>query len=56
MDAPAPWTLRGHAYVCALAMPDALFAAARAEGCELDLELECMRCAVRAWATTGSTM
>ena len=37
----------------ALAMPDALFAAARAEGCELDLELECMRCAVRAWATTG---
>lgn len=24
MDSPAPWTLRGHAYVCALAMPDAL--------------------------------
>lgn len=37
-----------------LAAPDALFAAARAEGCELDLEIECMRCAVTAWAASGA--
>jgi EAL domain-containing protein (putative c-di-GMP-specific phosphodiesterase class I)/GGDEF domain-containing protein len=36
-----------------LASPDALFAAARQEGCELELELECMRCALRAWAAVG---
>lgn len=34
----------------ALAMPDAMFAAAHLEGCDFELEVECVRQALRAWA------
>jgi EAL domain-containing protein (putative c-di-GMP-specific phosphodiesterase class I) len=34
----------------ALHMPDALFAAARTQGLEIDLEIACARAALRRWA------
>jgi EAL domain-containing protein (putative c-di-GMP-specific phosphodiesterase class I)/GGDEF domain-containing protein len=38
----------------ALATPDALFAAAQREGATLDLEIECVRCALAAWGGAGA--
>jgi diguanylate cyclase (GGDEF)-like protein len=39
---------------CALATPDDLFAAAHAQGVSVDLEIECMRVALRSWADHGA--
>ena len=40
---------------CAWANPDALFAAARAEGVEIALELHCVRLALTGWAASRSS-
>ena len=39
---------------CALATPDDLVAAAHAQGLSVDLEIECMRVALRAWVDHGA--
>ncbi|OYU94040.1 MAG: diguanylate phosphodiesterase, partial [Burkholderiales bacterium PBB5] len=39
---------------CGLPNPDLLFAAARAQGVEIPLELHCVRLALAAWARSGS--
>ena len=39
---------------CRWATPDALFAAAREEGLTIELEIECVRLSLRAWAHSGA--
>jgi EAL domain-containing protein (putative c-di-GMP-specific phosphodiesterase class I)/GGDEF domain-containing protein len=39
---------------CPWTTPDALFAAARAEGLTIELEIECVRLSLRAWAHSGA--
>jgi diguanylate cyclase (GGDEF)-like protein len=40
---------------CGLPSPDALFAAARAQGCEVALEMHCVQLAVSSWARQAGT-
>ncbi len=40
---------------CVWGSPDKLFAAARVEGVEIDLEIECVRLAMLAWAQSGAS-